>query len=107
MIKKVIQSAVYRTLDDLEEFDKDKRAALVTFNSNVHLIGDGKIYKTTLRNIRIDNDLPEERKREIEMTEIEMFAKQAPAIDHVGRNKGLLRDKVLEYVSLSSKDLNY
>ena len=105
MIKKVIQSAVFRTLEDLEEHGKDKRAALVTFNSNVYLIGDGKIDKTTLKKIKIDNNLSEERKREIEMTEIEMFAKQAPTIDHVARNKGLLRNKVLEYVSLSSKDL--
>ena len=111
--KKVIQSIVVNAIKDLEEYGKDKRVALVTFNSNVYLIGDGKIDKTTLKKIKIDNNLPKERKREIEMTEIEMFANQVLTIDHVGRNKGLLREKVLEYVSLSSSfkkfafNLNY
>ena len=100
MIKKFIQSVVVKALEELELTYADRRVVLVTFNSNVYLIGDGKIEKTTFK---INNDLPEIKKRI--KREIECFVRQVKKIDHVGDNKGLLRDKVLEYVNLSKYKL--
>ena len=83
----MIQTGVIKNLESIQEISGEKRVAIVTFNSSVTIIGDGTFDKFSLSKLESLNS-----KRDIES-----FVLQIPPINHIGRNKGLLAKKVLEY----------
>lgn len=83
----MIQTGVIKNLENIQEVSGEKRVAIVTFNGNVTIVGDGTFDKLTLNKI---DELNSER-------DIESFVRQIPPINHIGRNKGLLARQVLEY----------
>ena len=84
----MIQTGVIKNLENIEEMSEEKRVAIVTFNANVTIVGDGTFDKVTMKKLE---ELNSER-------DIEKFVRQIPPINHIGRNKGLLAKQVLEYI---------
>ena len=83
----MIQTGVIKNLENIQEVSGEKRVAIVTFNGNVTIVGDGTFDKLTMKKLE---ELNSER-------DIESFVRQIPPINHIGRNKGLLAKQVLEY----------
>ena len=83
----MIQTAVIKNLENIQKDNGDKKVAIVTFNDEVCIVGDGLIDKVIL------NDEAMNSKRAIETSH-----RSINRIEHIGHNPGLLINKVLEYI---------
>ena len=82
----MIQTGVIKNLENIQRDNGDKKVAIVTFNNEVCIVGDGLIDKVILNNEAMNS------KRSIESS-----CRSINRIEHIGHNPGLLIKKVLEY----------
>jgi hypothetical protein len=97
----MIQTGVIKNLENIQEVSGEKRVAIVTFNGNVTIVGDGTFDKNGNVTIVGDGTFDKLTMKKLDELnseiEIQKFVRQIPPINHIGRNKGLLAKQVLEY----------
>ena len=83
----MLKTAVINNLENIQKDNGDKKVAIVTFNDEVCIVGDGLMDKVILNDEAMNS-------KEI----IETFVRSINRIEHIGHNPGLLINKVLEYI---------
>ena len=83
----MLKTAVIKNLENIQKDNEDKKVAIVTFNDEVCIVGDGLINKVILNDEAMNS-------KEI----IETLVRSINRIEHIGHNPGLLIKKVLEYI---------
>ena len=83
----MIKTGVINNLENMQKDNGDNKVAIVTFNNEVCIVGDGLIEKIILNGEAMNS-------KKI----IETVVRSINRIEHIGNNPGLLIKKVLEYI---------
>lgn len=82
--------AIVESLEKIERKNPERRVALVTFNQEVTIFGDGKASNKTVIK---EKDLENEKR-------IRLVLQNCPAYEHIGRNRGKLMDEILRFAKI-------